>query len=353
MMVHLGRAFGLALALSLLGCPLGVCQGFSALDARAEGPAVRPAQGNALGSGVDPKHPSAQRANGSMNGWPVGATIPVPAAQFPQGVALGWANRAPSGQAEAVEPEPGRIRGSPDARPHPNPLPKGEGTAAGPSSAADLAAYHARTRSAIKDVLSRREFADLHGDSFAAWRGLIRWIDSIFEAIVSPLRHLPGWVMWLIVAWLILALLAILAHLIYTLWRVLGGESFAADAGRPRHGRLGELLGIRELDFNAVYAEAGRLLKAGDWLAAVKYLYVAAILWLDRQGCIAFRSSKTNRDYLGELGGRERLQAPFRRLTEGFEAIVYGGQPATGVATEDMARTIEGLFHEPAGVIAS
>jgi hypothetical protein len=112
-------------------------------------------------------------------------------------------------------------------------------------------------------------------------------------------------------------------------------------------------LGIRELDFDTVYAEAQRLLIAGDWLAAIKHLYVASILWLDRQGWITFRLAKTNRDYLVQLGADARLQGPLRRLTEGFESIVYGGQPATMSATHDMANTVEGLLHEPARTAAS
>ena len=40
----------------------------------AEGPAVRPAQGTALGNGKRQVRVSAQRANESMNGWPVGPT---------------------------------------------------------------------------------------------------------------------------------------------------------------------------------------------------------------------------------------------------------------------------------------
>ena len=112
-------------------------------------------------------------------------------------------------------------------------------------------------------------------------------------------------------------------------------------------------MGIRDLDFDAVYAEARRLLAAGDWAAATRYLYVAAILWLDRQGCIAFRLSKTNRDYLQELRPAAQQQGLFCRLTGCFEPIVYGGQAATKSTTDDMASNVEGLFHGPTGTIAS
>ena len=110
---------------------------------------------------------------------------------------------------------------------------------------------------------------------------------------------------------------------------------------------------VAGVDFDAVIAEARRLLAAGDWPAATRYFYVAAILWLDRQGWIAFKKSKTNRDYIDELAPRARVQGSFRRLTADFEPIVYGGRPPQGSTIHDIATTVEGLLHEPAGASAN
>jgi hypothetical protein len=211
---------------------------------------------------------------------------------------------------------------------------------------------HAQARATIAEVLARPEFANLHSDPYAFTRRLMRWIISGLDALTSALRRQPAWVFWLIITWMVVALLAILAHLVYTLWRVVSaasGVSRSAAAGRRPQG---ELLGIRELEFEPVYAEALRLLAAGDWLTATKYLYVAAILWLHRQGWISFRPSKTNRDYLAELRARPKLQSSYRRLTEIFEPVVYGGQPATITTTHDIANTVESLLHEPARAVA-
>jgi len=201
--------------------------------------------------------------------------------------------------------------------------------------------------------MARREFASLYDDPYTFWRWLRDWISSILKQVTSALADLPGWVFWMIVAWMVLALAAILAHLIYTLWKLLGGTSWASRAGASARGRPGELLGIRDLDFDSVYGEARRLMTAGDWLAATRYLYVAAILWLDRQGWIAFHTSKTNWDYVGELRARDQIQGPFRRLTDCFESIVYGGQSATVSTSREMANTVQGLLHGSAPVVAS
>jgi hypothetical protein len=226
--------------------------------------------------------------------------------------------------------------------------PQQSGTQAISASQLDAhsAAHHRRTRAAIKEVLARPEFADLHSDPYAGWRQVIKWLMSLLSRAGSAIAHLPAWLLWTIIAWMVLVLLAVLAHLIYTLWKVLGGPSDAGGGPSRRH-RQGQLLGVSNLEFDPVYAEARRLSAAGDWPAATRYYYVAAILWLDRQGAIAFRPSKTNRDYIRELPAPTGLRNLFGRLTDGFERIAYAGQTATAATGRDMADTVEGLLNEP------
>lgn len=210
----------------------------------------------------------------------------------------------------------------------------------------DATAEHRRARTAIEDVLTQPEFANLRQDSNAAWRRVLQWLQSLFEGLDSAFKHVPAWLLWMIVAWMFLALLAILAHLIYTLWGLMGGLSGPPGADSPIRRHPGELLGVRELDFDIVYAQAGRLLAGGDWLAATRHYYVAAILWLDRQGAVAFQLSKTNRDYIEELRTQAVLQGLFGRLTNSFEQVVYAGQAATASTSRDMADAVQGLLHE-------
>jgi hypothetical protein len=210
-------------------------------------------------------------------------------------------------------------------------------------------AYRQRSRSAIEQVLARREFADLHADPFALRRMFLDWINGFFQRVHDAFQCLPEWMFWVVVVWMILTLAAILGHLIYTLVLLLRGTASPLSSN-PHGGRLaGELLGIKDLDFNTVLAEARRLLAAGDWPAATRYFYVAAILWLDRQGWINFKKSKTNRDYIDELAPRAGIQNSFRRLTTDFEPIVYGGLAVESSTIQDIAATVEGLLHEPAG----
>jgi hypothetical protein len=205
-------------------------------------------------------------------------------------------------------------------------------------------AYRDRARTAVHDVLARREFADLHADPYAVWRQIVEW----FGGLVQGLQSLPPWLYWTIVTWMVLTLVAILGHLIYTLVTLVRGTSRAPRTVEGRNKITGELLGIQDLDFDKVYAEARRLLSAGEWTTATRYFYVAAIVWLDRQGSIVFKRSKTNCDYIAELARRGSSEAPFRRLTELFEPIVYGGRQPTNTNMSDISTTVESLLHEPA-----
>jgi hypothetical protein len=217
-------------------------------------------------------------------------------------------------------------------------------------AAADEAgeAYRDRARSTVREVLSRREFGDLHADGYASWRRLLLWLGGLFQRLTSALRGLPPGTFWTVLVLIVIVLVAILAHLIYTLVMLFRGTSLTKVSRDARSKITGELLGIQELDFDKVYAEARRLMAAGEWAAATRYFYVAAILWLDRQGWIVFKRSKTNCDYIAELARRGTAQAPFRRLTQLFEPVVYGGNQPTTSTMHDISNTVEELLHEPA-----
>jgi hypothetical protein len=79
---------------------LGAAVPFLAVVVRTEGPAVHPAQGIALGNEAGSACPSAQRANSSMNNWPVGPTCAFDFPTFP--------GRCP-GLGEWLSLRPGRL----------------------------------------------------------------------------------------------------------------------------------------------------------------------------------------------------------------------------------------------------
>jgi hypothetical protein len=208
-----------------------------------------------------------------------------------------------------------------------------------PVSTAD---YHTQARAAVEQVLAAPEFGGVSQRDGWGQR-FIHWLSDVFHSIACALQGVPEWAVWLLVIWLLLALLAILAHLLYTLWNLATmrgprGTS-AAKAAADRFA----LLGIAELDFDSLYARAGEHAAAQRWPDAVKYLYVAVILWLDHAGLVAFRRVKTNRDLWRELARHPRCQLEFDHLTRWFEATAYGGRTADETQWNNMTAALEAL----------
>jgi hypothetical protein len=200
-----------------------------------------------------------------------------------------------------------------------------------------------QVRRAVDDVLSRREFADLSVDESVWLKRLSVWLGSLLGKVGDLANRFP-WLIWIVVAWLVLTLLAILVNLIWTLYVWLKPSGGVLAPARQPVG-AGLLHGVRALQFDDVYRRSRELLEQRDYAAAVRHLYVAAILWLDRQGQIAFATAKTNRDYQLELTGKPAYQQQFAQLTERFETIAYGSAAATMSDCREMTSVLEALQH--------
>jgi hypothetical protein len=152
------------------------------------------------------------------------------------------------------------------------------------------------------------------------------------------------WAFWLLIIWLVLTLLAILAHMLYVLVGLFGDRTGgarstirSADPARP-------WLGLVDLDYESARQHAAELAVERRWSDAVKYLYMAAILRLDRAGLIGFRPTKTNRDFVRELARHPQQQAGFQRLTSRFEATAYGGRGADEARCREMTALLDALY---------
>ncbi len=76
-------------------------------------------------------------------------------------------------------------------------------------------------------------------------------------------------------------------------------------------------------------------LRAGDRRSAVRYLYLAALLWLDEQGVLRYDPSLTNREYLIRLAQRSTARDYLAPIVATFDAVWYGAQP---IDAESFAR---------------
>ncbi len=76
-----------------------------------------------------------------------------------------------------------------------------------------------------------------------------------------------------------------------------------------------------------LWRRAEALARDGDFLAAVRHLYLAVLTQLHQADLIRYEKTRTNGEYLRQLQGKdgaEGLSEPFRRLTRLFEQKWYG-----------------------------
>ncbi len=93
-------------------------------------------------------------------------------------------------------------------------------------------------------------------------------------------------------------------------------------------------------------AEAARLAEADDYRGAFLRAYLGSISYLDEAKALRFERSRTNWEYLRELGsrGRQDLADELRPLTQDFDRKLYGHDISTrrdydrAVATYDLVR---------------
>ena len=203
-----------------------------------------------------------------------------------------------------------------------------------------------RARQTVRDVLAMREFANLHREGPTLTQRIQRAFFDAMTWFAHWLQSLPRWAWWVIFFWLILSLIAILAHLAYTL---MTGGSFFASPTTTREGSFSEqLLGERDLDFQELYKRAKGFLAGGDFARAIRYLFVAGLMALERGRWLRYHRSKTDGDYLRELAPNPRLREALAKLTAVFEATTYGAAPPTAESAAAVANLVEGLTREEA-----
>jgi hypothetical protein len=204
----------------------------------------------------------------------------------------------------------------------------------------------AHARAVVREVLSRPEFAGAQPNA-SAWEKLSSWLDSLLTRVENAMHALPSWMTWVVVLWMTLTLLAIFGHAVYTLVGIGRGGRWRSERS-VGSARLGELFGVRDLDFDSIYREALAALDGRDFARAVRYGYAAAILWLDRVSWLSFAAPKTNRDYASELRDHPTGASIFVRMTDAFEEVAYGARAATEDTARRLLTDLDTLRHESA-----
>jgi hypothetical protein len=154
-----------------------------------------------------------------------------------------------------------------------------------------------------------------------------RWLREKLSHWSLPDFHVPAGlstvIIWLLLIWCVLTLVAILAHVIWTFVvlkrsRTAGGEVSLPQAA-PQFGE--------GLTYDELVAGMREAASRGQFRRALAFMMLALLRRLDEAGTVRFHRSKTNGEYVREYppaaGGRDE----FRKFTRGFDAVVYGGRP--------------------------
>jgi hypothetical protein len=197
-------------------------------------------------------------------------------------------------------------------------------TTAGPDLAGDEA-----VRQDVDRILSRPEFVELEGeegrDVDALVRQLLEWLIERSQQQnmdLDPAFALPMPPAWIFIAIGALLLLAVVVYLFVT--RGSKSTEKKARAG-PEEGEVDD---PRERAPEAHLDDAAILAGQGRFREALRSLYLATLVALDRRRLITFDPSRTNWHYLRQLP-RDARRLEFSRFTRLFDHKWYGEEPTT------------------------
>lgn len=168
---------------------------------------------------------------------------------------------------------------------------------------------------------------------------LFDWLARLLETILRPVEAVPppatnvvAWGFMLIGAAL---LLAVILYLLINLRRgIVRDVRMAADGDDPA------------LTASQALEQASALARDGDYRAAVRSLYLSALLWLDEQNLLRYDRTLTNREYLERARNNPALLARLAPVIETFDQVWYGHAPIDASAFAAYRQQIEALRRE-------
>ena len=180
-------------------------------------------------------------------------------------------------------------------------------------------------RTHVQDILSDPRFAS--HKSIWLWLGekLGRWGVPHLSPGVKKV------ILWLVLIWCILTLIAILAHLGWTIWLLVRAPHASPEAELA--------LGSENYDhasFEQLWERSAELARTGAFRAATGVLLLALLRRLDALKVLRFHKSKTNGEYLREYPSQLVGRREFGQFVAAFERTIYGGADVAGSAYDSM-----------------
>ncbi len=182
--------------------------------------------------------------------------------------------------------------------------------------------------------LSEPPQARLHEVIARVLRALRQMLGHLSEA--EPLAGLPLWVRPVLTGVLLVLLALMIAH-------IASGLRGLLDGSRDRRSR--PEVHRERVDPAEVMRRAEEALERGEHTAALRLLYLAVLLHLDRAGVLAHDPTRTNLENLRAFTGvRPEARDAMARLTHEVDATIYGGRGASRETWEKARRWADALW---------
>jgi hypothetical protein len=190
----------------------------------------------------------------------------------------------------------------------------------------------------LQQILDNPPFKEPPADPNAGrwWRDFWDWVGRVLEALLRPVgtaaRPASQTIGWVILAIGGLLLAGVIGYLLLGLRRSMAAEARAADDD-PEAG----------LTARTALDQAGEIARGGDYRAAMRYLYLSALLWLDERDLLRYDRALTNREYLERLRDNAALRERLRPVVETFDQVWYGHAPLDAQSFATYRAQVEAL----------
>jgi hypothetical protein len=152
------------------------------------------------------------------------------------------------------------------------------------------------------------------------WEVISGWFRGILSGL-DGLRDTHPLAYALIIVALIAVLLAVLTHLAYVMWKVLGPKPAAPELARHA--------AIPRRDAGYYRREAERLAAHGAFADALACRFRALVLMLDGRQLLRFHPARTPAEYLGDVTADARARETLADLVSTLYRHLFGGVACT------------------------
>jgi len=184
----------------------------------------------------------------------------------------------------------------------------------------------------VSDVFARPEF------QWVEQRRPLQWLRDLWDRAMDWLNGLSDThptMFALLVIVLVIALVALLVHVGYVLWRVLQPRA-AGSVASPSAATV-------VLDARSHRARAEELARAGRYAEALGHRFLAVLLDLERANAVRFHFSKTPAEYVGAARLDDAGRATFASLVASLYRHLFGAVPCDELEYRSFGDTADQL----------